>query len=499
VGRAIGGAGGAVSASAATVICGIGMMAFGRFGKVHEAGLTIPFCLVAVLGAALTFCPACLRLMGRWVFWPQAFQERPCAGAGGETRGGGRLLRHNLVPNFWHRVGAVLLRRPGLVWVVTVALMAPFAAVATYRNHQVSYNPVRGLPGSAPSVAGSRALEKYFSPGLLGHFAVLLHHDQVDFSTPQGIDLVRELTDRLGANKGALGIADVRSVARPLGTTGRADQVLATLNVPASMKERLIRQGAAAYYVSRAGDYNGHVTLMDVVLAVVPFSNEGLDHLDQIARSLSAALPDGLRGCRISFSGTAATVRDLRTVTRDDHRRMQALVPAVVLLLLVVVFRRVVVALYLILSVLFSYLTTLGATYLVFRWWEGDGFEGLDWKVPLFLFTILVAVGEDYNIFLLSRVEEERRGHGPVSGVLRALARTGRIISTCGFIMAGTFAALFAGSFIALKELAFALSVGVLLDTLVVRPILVPTFLILLERRRNKPAGAADPFVPGDR
>jgi RND superfamily putative drug exporter len=141
----------------------------------------------------------------------------------------------------------------------------------------------------------------------------------------------------------------------------------------------------------------------------------------------------------------------------------------------------VAVSLYLILSVLFSYLTTLGGTFLVFWLFNQEAFAGLDWKVPLFLFTILVAVGEDYNIFLVSRVEEERRTRGPVQGVLSALARTGRIISTCGFIMAGTFAALFAGSFLAMKELGFALAVGVLLDTLVVRPILVPTFLILLQ------------------
>jgi RND superfamily putative drug exporter len=84
-------------------------------------------------------------------------------------------------------------------------------------------------------------------------------------------------------------------------------------------------------------------------------------------------------------------------------------------------------------------------------------------------------------------VQEEQKAHGKVQGIIAALTKTGRIISTCGFIMAGTFASLFAGSFSAMKELGFALAVGVLLDTLVVRPILVPTFLILWEGRRWAP------------
>ena len=98
------------------------------------------------------------------------------------------------------------------------------------------------------------------------------------------------------------------------------------------------------------------------------------------------------------------------------RRAVQILVPAIVFVLLLIVFRKAAVSLYLILSVLFSYLATLGATFLVFRLFEGPAFLGLDWKVPLFLFTILVAVGEDYNIFLMTRVEEEQRNARPGPG-----------------------------------------------------------------------------------
>ena len=89
--------------------------------------------------------------------------------------------------------------------------------------------------------------------------------------------------------------------------------------------------------------------------------------------------------------------------------RLQLLVPAVVFVVLLVVFRQFVVSLYLILSVLFNYLVTLGLTYIVFRFADPAGFTGIDWKVPIFLFTILIAVGEDYNIFLMTRIDEEKR------------------------------------------------------------------------------------------
>src|SRR5438309_4266190 len=177
--RAIGKAGGAVSASAATVICGIAMLAFAQFGKIHQAGLIIPISLIVVLVAALTFGPALFRLFGRYVFWPRGLTEAPAATQ--DRTPGGRLLgglrRRHLLPDFWTKVGQVLLRHPGLIWLTTVVIMAPFAVFAVLYYNDVNYDPLHGLPDDSPSVAGARALEKHFTYGLLGPVTVLLQND----------------------------------------------------------------------------------------------------------------------------------------------------------------------------------------------------------------------------------------------------------------------------------------------------------------------------------
>jgi RND superfamily putative drug exporter len=474
----------ALAASAAAVIGGIFMMYFARFGKFREAGLAIPLSLLLVLCATLTFSPALLRLAGPWAFWPQHPGARPTESA--RHQGWRRWLSYgsDCLEGFWDRVGQLLLRRAGTVWLVTVAAMAPFAVIAGLTYYRLSYDMVGDLPASAPSVAGTAALKVHFPAGIMGPVTILMVDPTADFGKPEGRAIVERLTNRLHEHQQELGVADVRSLTAPLGFTEAAQSdPFAGLSVPKNVALEATKRGALDYYTTDMGERGNVGARIDVVLDRSPFSHTSVEALNRLQAAARDALPAEVRQqTRLYFPGTTASVSDLSNVIRGDRSHIQMLVLGAVFVILVLLLRRVLVPVYLLASVLFSYMATLGVAFTVFWLIDPRGFTGIDWKVAIFLFTILIAVGADYNIFLMTRIHEEQRRHGPILGITRALDRTGPIISSCGIIMAGTFASLLAGSLTDIKELGFALAFGVLLDTFVVRPILVPAFLILWQR-----------------
>jgi RND superfamily putative drug exporter len=480
VAAAVGGVGAPLVASALTVMCGIAMMTFARFGKFREAGFAIPISLFLVLLATLTFSPSLLRLAGHWAFWPQRDGAgRPPLAARHPYLGW--LLRDGALHRGWERMGNLLARRPGAAWLVCVGAMLPFVIAAAVLRNDLSYNLIGDLPTSAPSVAGTRILQKHFPAGITGPLSILLVNPHMDFDGPQGKETVARVTDRLSQERQEFGLADVRSLTAPLGITSAAQRGLAEFHVPKEARQELVEEAAASHYVTDLGGSTKIGTRLDLVLTQGPFAQESVSDLDRVERAIRGAVP---AGTRLYVSGPTASVRDLATVMSQDRTRIQLLVLACVLVILVVLLRRLVIPLYLLLSVLFSYFCTLGVAFLVFWLLDPHGFTGIDWKVAIFLFTILIAVGEDYNIFLMSRITEEERRHGPVRGITEALARTGPIISSCGIIMAGTFASLLGGTLNDMKQLGFALAFGILLDTFVVRPVLVPAFLMLLHTGR---------------
>jgi RND superfamily putative drug exporter len=489
VANAIGRVGGTLAASAGTVICGIGTLAFAQFGKYHQAGICIPLSLLVVLACSLTFTPSLLRLTGRWAFWPMRVSSRtsPLSANEAQTRTDKRPQPQQPT-NIWERVAQALVARPGTIWLFSVAAMAPFVAIAVVHYQHVDYGLSGGLPKAAPSSTGTKVLMEHFPAGTVGPLTVLITNHDFDFGSLESYGLIRSVSDMLEHQKETLELADIRSLAHPFGISRYGKETLTSIAVSTPASAAAVRNLSFTHYVSTASNVAGHVTRVDLVTKLDPLSQESIDNLPSLEGAFQAALPNKLKESQLDFVGPMASLRDLSDVTQSDFQRIEMLVPAVVFLILVVLLRKVLVSLYLIVTVVVSFLATLGVAYLVFWLANPADFIGLDWKVPVFLFTILVAVGEDYNIFLLARVHEEEREHGPVGGVTAALVKTGGVISSCGFIMAGTFGTLLSGTLIEMKQLGFALAFGVLLDTLVVRSIVVPAFLIWTRRGKESVA-----------
>jgi RND superfamily putative drug exporter len=518
--------GGALVASAGTVILGLGMLWFSTFAKIQFTGPAIALSLAIALLSALTLAPVLLRIIGPAVFWPFRAPQHHAGGDPDEES-----LQETPMFGFWAKVADGVVRRPGLILLASLAVLAPFAWIGT--QTRASYDMLGDLGPTQPSIVGTNLFRRYYPEGELSPSTVLIRHPEIDFTTRRGMDAIEALSRKLAALPG---VVEVRSLTRPLGqpiSLPASDEPSATATGPQDggkpggllgqlgqfgqglqrQIEEAQRKGARdafLHYVStgepdpsKAGanedraatpevapEDRNHITRIDVVTGVSPFSEEAMETLRRVEAIVHEATGEGgaLEGAEPGVAGTTVQIDDLKTVTTADERRMYVLVTLGVYAILVVLLRRPGICLYLIATVVLGYLASLGATELVFRALHHGPtpWMGLDWKVGFFLFVILVAVGEDYNIFLMSRVIEEERKHGPIEGTRRAVAHTGGIISSCGLIMAGTFLAMLSGSLTTLKELGFALGLGVLLDTFVVRPVLVPAFVVLWHRWRPR-------------
>ncbi len=518
--RSVGGVGGALAASAATVVCGLGLMGLAEFAKVRCGGPAIAISLTVALVASLTLTPALLRILGPIAFWPHKHSTRvPQTGRidADPTRDNRPDPRHPhaILTNtrwqkegFWGRVSRQVVARPMLMGTAAAVALLPLALLGF--GVRPNYRATSELSPSSDSIRGLDAIQSHFTAGEVGPITVLLESSK-DWESPGGRAILSHLSRGFGYLEN---VAEVRSLTQPLGSPLQfsvfgfrfSDQMSDSRFVPNTENRKLktgmnvwrsVMQGlndqinhtASEFYVARLPRTKAEgpprfVTRLDVVLRSDPFDAESLQTLELIQLWLREELPKypGAEQVRAECHGITVNARDLAQITESDRLRINTLVLAGIFLILLILVRRPGFALYLLATVLFSYYASLGATTLLAHWWSGRPLGQVDWRVPFFLFTILVAVGEDYNILLVSRALEERRRYGPVEGIRRSLARTGGTITSCGLIMAGTFATLMLGGLSTLVQIGFALAFGVLMDTFVVRPILVPAFALWLWR-----------------
>ncbi|MFJ3913619.1 MMPL family transporter [Streptomyces vinaceus] len=326
----------------------------------------------------------------------------------------------------WRRIAAVIDRAPRRVWVSTALLLVVLAGFSsTLSSKGVPLDEI--FVNDAPSVSAQQTLARHF-PGGSGNPAVII-------------------TDAGRA-------AEVRAAAE--GTDGVAAVVPATASG---------RPGTEAPLV-----VDGRVRL-DATLKAAADSAAANGTVRQLRDRVHA-----VAGADALVGGYTAQQYDTQRTAARDRTVIVPIVLGIILLILIALLRSVLVPVLLVATVALNFLATLGVSALVFE--HLLGFTGTDASVPLYGFVFLVALGVDYNIFLMSRVREEALVLGARQGVLRGLTTTGGVITSAGVVLAATFAALMVIPLAFLVQIAFIVAFGVLLDTLVVRSLLVPALVI---------------------
>ncbi|MGH8775191.1 MAG: MMPL family transporter [Jiangellaceae bacterium] len=310
----------------------------------------------------------------------------------------------------WARAGRQIARRPRVVWVgTTVAL-------------------------------GAMAL------GLLGLNAGVLQNRDAFVDRPASIEGEEILARHFPAGTGNPVVV--------VGNAGAADGIRAAF----ADAEGIAEVGEPAVV--------GEVAYLEGTLAAAPDSPAAQETIDRVRDSVHA-VPDG----DALVGGNTAINLDAQRAAQRDSAVIMPLILVAVFVILAVLLRALVAPLILIATVVLSFAAALGVSVLVFE--HLLGFAGVDTAFPLFVFVFLVALGIDYNIFLMTRVHEEARQHGTRRGGLIGLAATGGVITSAGLVLAGTFAVLATLPVVAFAQIGFAVAFGVLLDTLIVRSILV--------------------------
>jgi RND superfamily putative drug exporter len=512
-----------ISSSAGTVIAGFLAMSLAQLGLLNATGPILAVGVIVSLLAGLTLTPALLGLLGKWAFWPVRAQHRNV----------GTLYK---LTSQWASakplltiLGIVLLMAPFAYWGIGMNVtydslvdlpedaesvkgfrvleehigageMQPLTAVAIVEEDDLltqidtitqQIAAVEGVANvrSATQPLGSNDVQTAGITRIdrqIETLATLLTPSEMGQLSPEKIAMMEAFFADLPAY-----LSLVTERAPELATTPEFAALLALLEnsttTPANLAQQFgvlaevetdqhlalweMPSGVAALFGGDllAGFMSSYLNpetqavRFEIVLADAPYSIAAMNTVDELRT---------LFDDRGAVSGSTAINADIRDYLTADQRMTIAVVLTGIFIILLIMLRSLVAPTYLIGTILLSYGSTLGITRIASKilW----GTDEITWWVPFFMFVFLVALGIDYSIFLFGRIKEEVSRSGMQDGIHHAVQSTGSIITSAGMIVAGTFGAMMAGSLLGLAQIGFAVSVGILIDTFVVRTILDP-------------------------
>jgi RND superfamily putative drug exporter len=327
----------------------------------------------------------------------------------------------------WNKVGKLIEKNPRRAWIISGSFLLLLASASTTLKAD-GIGTVDTFTGNPESVVGQKLLLQHFPGGEGDPTQIVVAADKIDAVS--------------AAVKGAPGVTDVTPLLDGFAVPG---QPLPKIKIV------------------------DNKVVLNVTLDKAPDSVEAGNDIPKIRELAHAADATSLVG------GTSAVYFDVRTANGRDNRTIIPIILFVITLILGLLLRSILSAVLLLGTVVLSYFATLGVCALVFN--HIFGFAGGDNSFPLFAFIFLVALGIDYNIFLMTRVREESQKIGTRPGVIKGLTVTGAVITSAGIVLAATFAVLGLLPLVPLAEIGFAVAFGVLLDTIIVRSILVPALV----------------------
>ena len=401
-----------ILASGSTVIAGLLVLLLSDLSGNRGLGPVGAIGVAVSMITVLTFLPALLVVFGRWIFWPK-------------------------IPRFddvdeqlsgtWAKIGNAVERNPKRIWISTALLLVIFAGFSFTLKADGLAN-TEAFTKRTDSVIGLEKLGEHFPSGEGSPVEIVVKQNDVDRATT------------------ALLTVDNVAFVEP---------VVAGQKIP----------GAPTPPIKVV---DGQV-LLNATLKVAPDSVEARNTIPLIRDAVHAIDKDILVG------GGTAVQFDTDVASRHDNRVIIPVVLIIIGIILGLLLRSILAAALLLLTVVLSFMATLGVCQLVFE--NVFGFKGADASFPLFTFIFLVALGIDYNIFLMTRVREESLKIGTRKGVIKGLTVTGGVITSAGIVLAATFAVLGVLPLVFLAQLGFAVAFGVLLDTIIVRSLLVPALV----------------------
>lgn len=417
-----------ILASGSTVIAGLLCLLFSDLKSNSTLGPVASVGIIFAMLSALTLLPALLFIFGRVAFWPKRPKYEPEV-----------VHAENGIPasGIWSKVADLVEQHPRAIWVSTlIVLLLGAAFVPTLKADGVSQSDL--VLGSSEARDGQQALGEHF-PGGSGSPAYIIVDET---QAAQAADVV--------LNNDNFETVTVTSADSPSGSAPiTADGIvpLGSGNAPAPVV------------------VEGQV-LLQATLVEAPDSEEA----QKAIRSIRQTFAD--ENISAVVGGVTATSVDTNDASIHDRNLIIPIVLLVILVILMLLLRSIVAPLLLVVTTVVSFATALGAAALLFN--HVFSFPGADPAVPLYGFVFLVALGIDYNIFLVTRIREETKTHGTRLGILRGLTVTGGVITSAGVVLAATFAALYVIPILFLAQIAFIVAFGVLIDTLLVRAFLVP-------------------------